>query len=419
MPPVRLDPASAATPPLLSLQVLRAAAALLVLVHHAGYDADTIAERTARTPFGLDRFFDWGFGIHLFFVISGFIMVRTARGYGSAWGGLVFLTRRIIRVVPLYWLMTSLVLAGAALAPELLNMPVGGSAVVVGSYAFFPVLRDGGELRPVLGQGWTLDYEMFFYVLFAMSMLLPRRPGLVGLASALVGLVLIGQVAHPADAALGVWTDTLLLEFLFGVAIGLVQEAGSRLGTRTAVAGMVAGVGSAIAFGPACAACGGLQAWIGQGIPAALIVAACVLGPAWPVTRGDLGPGGDRRRVLQSLPLPSFRDPCSSQCLAGRHAALGAARRRTHARLWRGGRGSASSAPLGRSTHDVLAAKAQPSCALRSAPHHDGSRIGCCRRRALITLRRARPIGGAGSSRFDLVESVPHFPPAATRADPR
>ena len=288
MPPVRLDPASAATPPLLSLQVLRAAAALLVLVHHAGYDADTIAERTARTPFGLDRFFDWGFGIHLFFVISGFIMVRTARGYGSAWGGLVFLTRRIIRVVPLYWLMTSLVLAGAALAPELLNMPVGGSAVVVGSYAFFPVLRDGGELRPVLGQGWTLDYEMFFYVLFAMSMLLPRRPGLVGLASALVGLVLIGQVAHPADAALGVWTDTLLLEFLFGVAIGLVQEAGSRLGTRTAVAGMVAGVGSAIAFGPACAACGGLQAWIGQGIPAALIVAACVLGPAWPVTRGTL-----------------------------------------------------------------------------------------------------------------------------------
>ncbi len=110
MPPVRLDPASAGTPPLLSLQVLRAVAALLVLIHHAGYDADTIADRTARAAFGLDRFFDWGFGIHLFFVISGFIMVRTARGYGSAGGGLVFLTRRIIRVVPLYWLMTSLVL---------------------------------------------------------------------------------------------------------------------------------------------------------------------------------------------------------------------------------------------------------------------------------------------------------------------
>ena len=288
MSPVRRDPASAETPPLLSLQVLRAVAALLVLIHHAGYDADTIAERTARAAFGLDRFFDWGFGIHLFFVISGFIMVRTARGYGSARGGVVFLTRRIIRVVPLYWLMTSLVLVGAVVAPELLNMPTGGLAVAVGSYLFVPVLRDGGELRPVLGQGWTLDYEMFFYVLFAMSMLLPRRQGLAALASTLIGLVLIGRFAHPAHAALGVWTDTLLLEFLFGLGIGLVQEAGARLGTWAAGAGVTIGVGSAIAFGPACAACGGVQAWIDQGIPASLIVAACVLGPIWPVTRGTL-----------------------------------------------------------------------------------------------------------------------------------
>ncbi len=288
MPPVRLDPASAETPPLLSLQVLRAVAALLVLIHHAGYDADTIADRTARAAFGLDRFFDWGFGIHLFFVISGFIMVRTARGYGSAKGGLVFLTRRIIRVVPLYWLMTSLVLLGAALAPELLNMPIGGLAVAMGSYFFVPVLRDGGELRPVLGQGWTLDYEMFFYVLFAVSMLLPRRVGLAGLATVMIGLVLIGQFAHPATAALGVWTDTLLLEFLLGLAIGLIQEAGASLGYRVAVAVATLGIVSAIAFGPVCAACGGVQTWIDQGVPAALIVAACVLGPVWPVTRGTL-----------------------------------------------------------------------------------------------------------------------------------
>ena len=260
-------------------------AALLVLLHHAGYDADTIAERTGRAVFGLDRFFDWGFGIHLFFVISGFIMARTARGYGSARGGLAFLTRRIIRVVPLYWLMTSLVLVGAVAAPELLNMPTGGLAVVLGSYLFVPVLRDGGELRPVLGQGWTLDYEMFFYVLFALSMLLPRRVSLAGLASVLIGLVLIGRFAHPANAALGVWTDTLLLEFLFGIGIGLLQEAGARLGTRTAVAVVTVGMVSAIAFGPTCAACGGVQAWIDQGTPAALIVAACVLGPVWPVTR--------------------------------------------------------------------------------------------------------------------------------------
>ena len=288
MHPVRRDPVSTVTPPLLSLQVLRAAAALLVLIHHAGYDVDTIAERTGRTAFGLDRFFDWSFGIHLFFVISGFIMVRTARGFGSARGSLVFLTRRLIRVVPLYWLMTSLVLVGAVLAPELLNMPIGGLDVAVGSYLFVPVLRAGGELRPVLGQGWTLDYEMFFYVLFATSMLLPRRSGLASLASALIGLVLIGRFAHPAPAAFGVWTDGLLLEFLFGLAIGLVQEMGSRLGARAAVAGVMMGIVSAVAFGPACRACGGVQTWLDQGLPAAAIVGACVLGPRWPSSRGIL-----------------------------------------------------------------------------------------------------------------------------------
>ncbi len=288
MPAVRLDPASAETPPLLSLQALRAVAALLVLIHHAGYDADTIADRTGRTAFALDRFFDWGFGIHLFFVISGFIMVRTARGYGSARGSLVFLTRRIIRVVPLYWLMTSLILVGAALAPELLNMPIGGLAVVVGSYVFVPVLRDGGELRPVLGQGWTLDYEVFFYVLFALSMLLPRRIGLAGLATVMIGLVLIGYFAHPADAAFGVWTDTLLCEFLFGLAIGLIQEAGAGLGTWVAVAVATLGIAAAIAFGPLCTTCGGGRTWVDQGLPAALIVAACVLGPVWPPTRWTL-----------------------------------------------------------------------------------------------------------------------------------
>ncbi len=281
----RLDPATAETPPLLSVQVLRAVAALLVLIHHAGYDADTIAERTARTAFSLDRFFDWGFGIHLFFVISGFILVRTARNFGSARGSFVFLTRRLIRVVPLYWLMTSLVLAGAVLAPELLNMPIGGLDVAVGSYLFVPVLRPGGELRPILGQGWTLDYEMFFYALFTMSMLLPRRSGLTVLISALIVLVLIGQFAHPASAALGVWTDGLLLEFLFGLAIGLVEETGSRLGTRAAVVGVIVGIVAAVAFGPACKACGGVQTWVDQGLPAAAIVGACVLGPRWPRSR--------------------------------------------------------------------------------------------------------------------------------------
>ena len=275
------DPSRHAPAPLVSLQVLRAVAALLVLVHHAGHDADAIAARTGVPALRLDRAFDFGFGIHLFFVISGFIMLRTARGYGSARGAATFMARRLVRVVPLYWLMTSCVLLGAAVAPGLLNAPPGGAAVVLGSYAFVPVPRVDGTIQPVLGQGWTLDYEMFFYGLFALAMLLPRRAALAGLAAALVGLVVTGRLVEPPIAALAVWTDGLLLEFLFGLALGLAAERGVAVGAAGAVAAVVLGAAAAVALGPATGRFGSVPAWMAGGLPAALVVGGCVLGPRW------------------------------------------------------------------------------------------------------------------------------------------
>jgi peptidoglycan/LPS O-acetylase OafA/YrhL len=281
-PPVR------PSPPLLSLQVLRAVAALLVLLHHAGYDADAIAARTGATPFGLDRFVDLGFGVHLFFVISGFIMLRTARGHGSARGALMFMGRRILRVVPLYWLLTALTLLGAAVAPGLLNGAPGGVAWVAGSFLFVPVARGNGAVNPVLGQGWTLDYEMFFYALFALSMPLPRRAALAALAAALVGLVALGRTIVPPFAAVAVWTDGLLLEFLFGLGLGVAAERGWRLGPAAATLAVSAGALGAVALGPLSGRFDGLAPWLREGVPAALAVGGCVLGPRWGASRAVL-----------------------------------------------------------------------------------------------------------------------------------
>ena len=272
----------------MSLQVLRAVAALLVLVHHAGYDADTLAARAGTPLFALDAVFDWTFGIHLFFVISGFIMVRTARGFGSPCGAATFAVRRVIRVVPLYWLMTSLVIAGALVAPSLLNVPLGGSAMIVGSFLFVPVLRADGALNPVLGQGWTLDYEMFFYALFAAAMLVPRRAALPALAAALVALVVFGQVARPGGALAAVWTGELLLEFLFGLGVGLVAEAGFSLSASAAIAAATLGLVAAVALGPLTPGLDGLSPVVRGGVPATLLVAAGVLGPRWPARRSIL-----------------------------------------------------------------------------------------------------------------------------------
>ena len=252
-----------------------------MLVHHAAYDADTVAARAGIAPLAPDRFFDFGFGIHLFFVISGFIMLRTARGFGSARGAATFVARRVIRVVPLYWLMTSLVLVGTAVAPALLNTPPGGPAVVLGSFLFVPVLRAGGELRPVLGQGWTLDYEMFFYALFALAMLLPRRTAVPALAAVLVGLVVLGRLVPAPVAAVAVWTDGLLLEFLFGLGLAIAAERGIALRAGPAGAAVLLGAVAAVALGPAGGAAGLLPAWVAGGLPAALVVGGCVLGPPW------------------------------------------------------------------------------------------------------------------------------------------
>ena len=267
--------------PLISLQCLRAVAALLVMLHHVAFDGDTIAARTGASSFDFDRFFDFAFGIHLFFVISGFIMLRTARGFGSLRGAATFLTRRILRVVPLYWILTSLVLLGTAVAPSLLNTPPGGPGVVIGSYLFVPVMRSTGELRPVLGQGWTLNYEMFFYLLFACAMLLPRRLAVPALAVALVGLVALGRAIAPPVAAVAVWTDGLLLEFLFGMGIALLAERGLALGALAAA--VVTGLGclAAVTLGPITPRFDNIAPWIREGLPAALIVAGCVLGPVW------------------------------------------------------------------------------------------------------------------------------------------
>ncbi len=287
--PVLVPPSKPRPAPLYSVQVLRALAALVVVVHHAGYDADTIAARYGEAPLGLDRMFDWSFGIHLFFVISGFIMLRTARDFGRAGASPRFIGRRLLRIAPLYWLMTTAVLLGSLVAPGLLNVPVEGWALFFGSYLFIPVTRVNAEIRPILGQGWTLDYEMFFYLLFGAAMVLPRRAGLSAIAAALIGLVLLGKILPVGSAPLFVWTNGLLLEFLFGIGIGLLDEVGWRISRASGIALVVLGLLAAVTLGPASGRFEAVDPVLRGGVPAALILAGSVLMPPWRASRVVVG----------------------------------------------------------------------------------------------------------------------------------
>lgn len=227
-----------------NIQALRALAAVLVVVGHALHETETIAKLVGRPAPDLS-FVYWGFGVDIFFVISGFIMVYTSVdlfGRPGAWR--TFLARRITRIVPLYWLLTTVLLIGGLIAPRLLNVPIDDLQHVLASYAFIPSERIPGEIRPVMALGWTLNMEMFFYVIFAATLALPFRAGMMALTAAIGGFAIAGFLFKPEQVQLAFWTQSIILEFLIGALLAVGYLKGARLaGPAALVCGALGLVG--------------------------------------------------------------------------------------------------------------------------------------------------------------------------------
>lgn len=189
------------------IQYLRAIAALMVVVHHARH---YYGEVPGWTDFGSR-------GVDIFFVISGFIMVHATRAFDpvrdAGQQALDFFVRRAIRVVPLYWLALlyqnrSFFLEG--------NVGLGILAdfLFVPRYSWtFPT-----QIWPTLVPGWTINYEMLFYLLFGLALLFGRRR-YAALVGAIGVLVLIGGIWSFESAPLKFWTDSVLGEFALGVGV--------------------------------------------------------------------------------------------------------------------------------------------------------------------------------------------------------
>ena len=126
-------------------------------------------------------------GVDIFFVISGFIMWVTTHDRPTT--PLRFMTNRIVRIVPLYWLITLAVAAMAFAVPSLFRGVVLTPEHVIKSLLFIPHYYPGMPTRvwPLLLPGWTLNYEMVFYLVFAIALLLPRRLMIPLIAASLHG----------------------------------------------------------------------------------------------------------------------------------------------------------------------------------------------------------------------------------------
>ncbi len=231
-------------PQLLSVQILRAAAAFAVVICHVGITLNYWGKADLQWPLV------GAAGVDLFFVISGFIMVALSwDSFAQAGEPIKFFVRRLVRIVPLYWLLTTIYV-------------VGGKYDIwraVGSYLFVWT----GEQQPVVGVGWSLNFEMFFYVIFAACMMMPRAVALVSLSAALIAVTLV---------RLPFYSDPIVLEFLFGVFVAIAYRRGVRLIPIARVLLVMVGVAAIIYWSDS------VHDGFRWGVPAALIVAGAVLG---------------------------------------------------------------------------------------------------------------------------------------------
>ena len=99
---------------------------------------------------------------------------------------------RIVRIVPLYWFLTTAKLILVFLFADLALRSSLDFDYVAGSYLFFPVVDGAGHFRPLLPVGWTLTYEFLFYFLFATG--LPAQ--VLAILGCLVASSIVGSVAY-------------------------------------------------------------------------------------------------------------------------------------------------------------------------------------------------------------------------------
>lgn len=243
------------------IQALRGIAALMVVFYHAN---QMVAARIGADAMA------WGeFGVDVFFVISGFVMVYAVeRRPGIT--PTIFLRDRLFRIVPLYWIMTLALATAVFVRPSLFDAAVFDVAHILKSLFFIPQIHPGFDypiVRPMLVPGWTLQYEMYFYLLLAPLVLLPADRRIASVAGLLTAGFLLGRSGLIGDgAAASFFGDPIVLEFVLGMVAARLFLAGKRV----RYAGLVAAAALIVLVLIAAPA----HRFVSAGIPAMILVLA-------------------------------------------------------------------------------------------------------------------------------------------------
>lgn len=258
-----------------SIRLLRAVAALLVVIHHVFQYLALRVSGVRPDVFGFGAF-----GVDIFFVISGLVMtISVGRGERGWEGSKVFLIRRCIRILPMYWIGTLAIGLAYFAAPNAFSNVQLTVSDLLRSLFFIPVHTSSWKLRPILSQGWTLYFECYFYVVFAAVILSGTRYRTLSTAIVLYVSWMISSrlLGHDVE---WVVNSALVFEFMFGCVLGelILQRRIPSIPGFWVPASVVALVFALSASEPQRSDLARVLWW---GIPAALLVAAVISLEGW------------------------------------------------------------------------------------------------------------------------------------------
>lgn len=182
-----------------TIQVIRAIACIMVIICHSSYT-------------------DWGqTGVDFFLIISGFVIMYSTEKSGTD----SFWLKRIKRIIPLYWSVTIFTSFLIIIAPSLFNSYEVSGVYFIKSLLFIPYYHNG-LAGPIVAIGWTLNYEMLFYLIFWLNLKINKKYRGYGTVFSIILLVLIGKI-FTLPTIIDYWCNPVLLEFAYGIIIYYVM----------------------------------------------------------------------------------------------------------------------------------------------------------------------------------------------------
>ena len=218
------------------IQVLRGIASLLVVLFHVTITFATINKQA----FGFNFFLFGGAGVDIFFVLSGFIITYTSfKTLNRPDKVLPFISRRFVRIFPAYWIIIGLFLLTQIIFPTFYKTHYDFSVENLLSTVF---LLPGHVM--VNGVSWTLSFELFFYLLFSIAFIIPKRKWAFCLfafyAMILIALPVLQYNFDNSNEWVKLITSPMNIEFFMGViAAAIIRKIPRNLSLPLVITGSI------------------------------------------------------------------------------------------------------------------------------------------------------------------------------------